>query len=81
MNSKIYRIDRIAVLALIPTLLFLSCGKTDNPEANKRDSKGNTVLMKAVKEGNIGLGDGIDQGRSACRCEGRRWEDGSNMGC
>lgn len=53
MNSKIYRIDRIAVLALIPTLLFLSCGKTDNPEANKRDSKGNTVLMKAVKEGNI----------------------------
>ena len=39
MNSKIYRIDRIAVLALIPTLLFLSCGKTDNPEANKRDSK------------------------------------------
>ena len=53
MNTKIYRIGRVAVLALIPTLLLSSCGKTDNPEANKRDSKGNTVLMKAVKEGNI----------------------------
>ena len=45
MNTKIYRIGRVAVLALIPTLLLSSCGKTDNPEANKRDSKGNTVLM------------------------------------
>lgn len=53
MNSKIYQIGCIVVLALIPILFLSSCGKSDNPEANKRDSKGNTVLMKAVKEGNI----------------------------
>mgnify|MGYP000679964943 FL=1 len=52
-NSKIYRIGHVAILPLISVLFLSSCGKSDNPEANKSDWKGNTVLMKAAKNGNI----------------------------